>query len=100
MEQVGHGRAGGGVARVVARVSATMARRAIGSGREIKSRALRCVAVQRQKPSSIGREDLKGNLVSVVIAVLAVLFLREVVAWEGSSDIAAFGAGLGSWWPR
>jgi uncharacterized membrane protein YqhA len=39
-------------------------------------------------------EDLKGNLVSVVIAVLAVLFLREVVAWEGSSDIAAFGAGL------
>jgi uncharacterized membrane protein YqhA len=39
-------------------------------------------------------EDLKGNLVSVVIAVLAVLFLREVVAWEGGSDIAAFGAGL------
>ena len=34
------------------------------------------------------------NLVSVVISVLAVLFLREVVAWEGSSDIAAFGAGL------
>jgi uncharacterized membrane protein YqhA len=32
--------------------------------------------------------------VSVVIAVLAVLFLREVVAWEGTSDIAAFGAGL------
>jgi uncharacterized membrane protein YqhA len=39
-------------------------------------------------------EDLKGNLVSVVIAVLSVLFLREVVAWEGGSDIAAFGAGL------
>lgn len=39
-------------------------------------------------------EDLKGNLVSVVIAVLAVLFLREVVAWDGTSDIAAFGAGL------
>jgi uncharacterized membrane protein YqhA len=39
-------------------------------------------------------EDLKGNLVSVVIAVLAVLFLREVVAWDGSSDIAAFGAAL------
>lgn len=29
-----------------------------------------------------------------VLAVLAVLFLREVVAWEGTSDIAAFGAGL------
>jgi len=39
-------------------------------------------------------EDLKGNLVSVVIAVLAVLFLREVVAWDGSHDIAAFGAAL------
>jgi uncharacterized membrane protein YqhA len=39
-------------------------------------------------------EDLKGNLVSVVIAVLAVLFLREVVAWDGTSEIAAFGVGL------
>lgn len=36
-------------------------------------------------------EDLKGNL---VIAVLAVLFLREVVAWDGTSAIAAFGAGM------
>lgn len=41
-------------------------------------------------------EDLKGNLVSVVIAVLAVLFLREVVAWEGTSEIAAFGVGMAS----
>jgi uncharacterized membrane protein YqhA len=39
-------------------------------------------------------EDLKGNLVSVVIAVLAVLFLREAVAWDGSREIAAFGAAL------
>jgi uncharacterized membrane protein YqhA len=39
-------------------------------------------------------EDLKGNLVSVVIAVLAVLFLREAVAWDGSRDIAAFGGSL------
>ncbi len=39
-------------------------------------------------------EDLKGNLVSVVIAVLAVLFLREAVAWDGTSDIAAFGVAL------
>jgi uncharacterized membrane protein YqhA len=28
-------------------------------------------------------DDLKNNLVSVVIAVLAVLFLREAVAWNG-----------------
>ncbi|MFM0034567.1 YqhA family protein [Paraburkholderia strydomiana] len=39
-------------------------------------------------------EDLKGNLVSVVIAVLAVLFLREAVAWDGTRDIAAFGVAL------
>ncbi|CAB3787574.1 YqhA family protein [Paraburkholderia fynbosensis] len=39
-------------------------------------------------------EDLKGNLVSVVIAVLAVLFLREAVAWDGTHDIAAFGVAL------
>ena len=41
-------------------------------------------------------EDLKGNLVSVVIAVLAVLFLREAVAWDGTSEIAAFGIGMAS----
>jgi uncharacterized membrane protein YqhA len=39
-------------------------------------------------------EDLKKNLVSVVIAVLAVLFLREAVAWDGSRDLLAFGAAL------
>ncbi|SEA98392.1 Uncharacterized membrane protein YqhA [Variovorax sp. YR216] len=39
-------------------------------------------------------EDLKGNLVSVVIAVLSVLFLREMVAWDGSGDIASFGVSL------
>ncbi|EEA04559.1 conserved hypothetical protein [Burkholderia sp. H160] len=39
-------------------------------------------------------EDLKGTLVSVVIAVLAVLFLREAVAWDGVRDIAAFGGAL------
>jgi uncharacterized membrane protein YqhA len=39
-------------------------------------------------------EDLKGNLVSVVIAVLAVLFLREAVAWEVDRDLPAFGAAL------
>ena len=39
-------------------------------------------------------DDLKNNLVSVVIAVLAVLFLREAVAWDGSREILAFGASL------
>ncbi|ONG54030.1 hypothetical protein BKE38_11180 [Pseudoroseomonas deserti] len=37
-------------------------------------------------------EELKENLVSVVIAVLAVLFLGEAVAWEGGAGITAFGA--------
>ena len=39
-------------------------------------------------------DDLKNNLVSVVIAVLAVLFLREAVAWDGSRELLAFGAAL------
>jgi len=39
-------------------------------------------------------DDLKDNLISLVIAVLAVLFLREAVAWDGSREILAFGASL------
>jgi uncharacterized membrane protein YqhA len=39
-------------------------------------------------------EDLKANLVSIVIAVLAVLFLRQAVAWEEGSDILALGVAL------
>jgi uncharacterized membrane protein YqhA len=39
-------------------------------------------------------EDLKANLVSVIIAVLAVLFLREAVVWEPGRDLPAFGAAL------
>lgn len=39
-------------------------------------------------------EDLKANLVSVVIAVLAVLFLREAIAWDGSQDLQAFGLSI------
>ncbi len=39
-------------------------------------------------------EDLKANLVSIVIAVLAVLFLRQAVAWEGGTDILALGVAL------
>jgi len=39
-------------------------------------------------------EDLKRSLVSLVIVVLAVLFLRHVMAWEGGYDIAGLGAAL------
>ncbi|AUB82705.1 YqhA family protein [Candidatus Thiodictyon syntrophicum] len=39
-------------------------------------------------------EAVKANLVSVVIAVLAVLFLREAVAWDGEQNILAFGSAL------
>jgi uncharacterized membrane protein YqhA len=39
-------------------------------------------------------DDLKNNLVSVVIAVLAVLFLREAIAWTGGYDLLAFGAAI------
>ncbi len=39
-------------------------------------------------------EDLKGNLVSIVIAVLAVLFLREAVSWDGSRNLLELGAAL------
>lgn len=39
-------------------------------------------------------DDLKNNLVSVVIAVLAVLFLREAVAWNGGYGLLAFGGAV------
>jgi uncharacterized membrane protein YqhA len=39
-------------------------------------------------------EDLKSNLVSIVIAVLAVLFLREAVSWDGTRDLLELGAAL------
>ena len=39
-------------------------------------------------------DDLKNHLVSNVIAVLAVLFLREAVGWDGQRDLLGFGASL------
>lgn len=39
-------------------------------------------------------DDLKSHLVSSVIAVLAVLFMREAVAWDGQRDLLGFGAAL------
>jgi len=39
-------------------------------------------------------DDLKSHLVSSVIAVLAVLFMREAVAWDGERDLLGFGVAL------
>jgi uncharacterized membrane protein YqhA len=39
-------------------------------------------------------DDLKRNLVSVVIVVLAVLFLREALTRPAGYDLLAFGGGL------
>jgi uncharacterized membrane protein YqhA len=39
-------------------------------------------------------DDLKLKLVGVVIVVLAVLFLGQVVAWNGERDLLRFGAGV------
>jgi len=36
-------------------------------------------------------EDLKSNLVTVVIVVLGVTFLGQVVAWDGEQDLLRFG---------
>ena len=36
-------------------------------------------------------DDLKSNLVTVVIAVLAVTFLGYVVSWDGQQDLLRFG---------
>lgn len=39
-------------------------------------------------------EDLKGQIVGVVITVLAVLFLGEMVRYEGEADLLRIGAGI------
>jgi uncharacterized membrane protein YqhA len=39
-------------------------------------------------------DDLKAHLVSSVIAVLSVLFMREAVAWDGQRDLLGFGVAL------
>jgi uncharacterized membrane protein YqhA len=39
-------------------------------------------------------EDLKSNLVTVVIVVLAVTFLGQIVSWNGEADLFAFGAAV------
>jgi uncharacterized membrane protein YqhA len=39
-------------------------------------------------------DDLKNKLVGVVVVVLAVLFLGQVVTWNGERDLLHFGAAI------
>jgi len=39
-------------------------------------------------------EDLKVNLVTVVIAVLAVTFLGQVMSWDGKTDLLGLGVAV------
>ena len=39
-------------------------------------------------------EDLKTNLVTVVIAVMAVTFLGQIVSWNGQTDVLGLGAAV------
>jgi uncharacterized membrane protein YqhA len=39
-------------------------------------------------------DDLKSKLIGVVIVVLGVLFLGQVVAWNGERDLLGFGAAI------
>jgi uncharacterized membrane protein YqhA len=40
-------------------------------------------------------DDLKSNLVGIIIVVIAVAFLGQVIDWKGGSDIAYFGLAIG-----
>lgn len=39
-------------------------------------------------------DDLKAKLISVVVTVLAVLFLGVVVSWDGTSNLLPYGAAI------
>ena len=39
-------------------------------------------------------DDLKTKLTSVIVVVLSVLFLSEVVRWNGGTNILSFGGGI------
>ncbi|MGR3391246.1 YqhA family protein, partial [Sagittula sp.] len=39
-------------------------------------------------------DDLKNKLLSVVIVVLAVVFLGQAVAWDGARDLMGLGIGI------
>jgi uncharacterized membrane protein YqhA len=40
-------------------------------------------------------DDLKDKLIGVVIVVLGVLFLGQVISWDGQRDLLGFGAAIG-----
>jgi uncharacterized membrane protein YqhA len=40
-------------------------------------------------------DDLKDKLIKVVIVVLAVLFLGQVITWDGQRDLLGYGAAIG-----
>lgn len=39
-------------------------------------------------------DDLKNKLIAVVIVVLGVLFLGQVVSWDGQTDLLGYGAAI------
>ena len=39
-------------------------------------------------------DDLKGKLISVVIVVMGVLFLKQIVSWDGERNLLTFGGGI------
>lgn len=39
-------------------------------------------------------DDLKAKLISVVIVVMGVLFLKQVVSWDGGRNLLTFGGGI------
>lgn len=39
-------------------------------------------------------DDLKNKLIAVVIVVLAVLFLGQVIGWDGEKDLLGYGAAI------
>lgn len=40
-------------------------------------------------------DDLKSNLVGIIVVVIAVAFLGQVIDWQGGSDISYFGLAVG-----
>lgn len=39
-------------------------------------------------------DDLKAKLISVVIVVMSVLFLKQIVTWDGDRNLLNFGGGI------
>jgi uncharacterized membrane protein YqhA len=40
-------------------------------------------------------DDLKGSLISIVVVVLGVTFLKQIVKWEGNVDLLGYGIATG-----